>query len=71
MINWCIQNPLERAVLEPDDPKLTALESDIAYLAGDQGTTKKELEIIKGEWVEEVWGDKQYFETVKKEIIGS
>ncbi len=31
MINWCIQNPLERAVLEPDDPKLTALESYITH----------------------------------------
>ena len=31
MINWCIQNPLEGAALEPDDPKLTALESYITY----------------------------------------
>lgn len=31
MINWCIQNPLEGAPLELDDPNLIALESYIAY----------------------------------------
>jgi len=42
-----------------------------AYLAGDQEIAKKELEIIKGDWVAEAWGNKKYFETVKKEILGS
>jgi len=31
MINWCIQNPLEGAPLELDDPKLTAMEAYINY----------------------------------------
>lgn len=31
MINWCIQNPLEGAPLELNDPKLTAMEAYINY----------------------------------------
>lgn len=31
MINWCIQNPLEGATLELDDPDMIALEAYIAY----------------------------------------
>jgi hypothetical protein len=42
-----------------------------AYLAGDQAVAKKELEIIKGDWLEEAWGDKKYFEAARKEIVGS
>jgi len=31
MVNWCIRNPLEGKALGPDDPKMTALLSYIAY----------------------------------------
>lgn len=31
MVNWCIQNPLEGKPLGPDEPKMTALLSYIAY----------------------------------------
>ena len=42
-----------------------------AYLAGDQAIAKKELEIIKGDWLEEAWGDRKYFEAARKEMLGS
>ena len=31
MINWCLQNPLEGATLELDDPRMIAIEACIAY----------------------------------------
>ncbi|MCX7899527.1 MAG: cytochrome C [Methylocystis sp.] len=31
MVNWCIRNPLQGKDLAPDDPKMTALLSYIAY----------------------------------------
>jgi cytochrome c len=31
MVNWCIRNPLQGSGLAPDDPKMTALLSYIAY----------------------------------------
>lgn len=31
MINWCLQNPLEGAPLEPNDPDMIALEAYITY----------------------------------------
>jgi len=31
MINWCLRNPLEGAPLEPDDPKMVAIEAYLAY----------------------------------------
>jgi cytochrome c len=31
MVNWCIRNPLQGTNLAPDDPKMTALLSYIAY----------------------------------------
>jgi cytochrome c len=31
MVNWCIKNPLEGKALAPDDPKMTALLSYIAF----------------------------------------
>ena len=31
MINWCLQNPLEGAPLDLDDPDLVAMEAYVAY----------------------------------------
>ncbi|HOJ59978.1 MAG TPA: cytochrome C [bacterium] len=31
MINWCILNPLEGKMLEPNDPKMIALEAYVTY----------------------------------------
>jgi cytochrome c len=31
MVNWCLRNPLEGKPLNPDDPKMTALLSYIAF----------------------------------------
>lgn len=31
MINWCLQNPLEGEPLEPDDPRMIALEAYALY----------------------------------------
>jgi thiosulfate dehydrogenase len=31
MINWCLQNPLEGAPLEPNDPDMIALEAYVMY----------------------------------------
>ena len=31
MINWCVQHPLEGEPLKPDDPRMVAIESYIAY----------------------------------------
>ncbi|MDX9754701.1 MAG: cytochrome C [bacterium] len=31
MINWCIMNPLEGKALEPNDPRMVALEAYVAY----------------------------------------
>ena len=31
MINWCLQNPLEGATLELDDPRMVAIEAYITY----------------------------------------
>jgi cytochrome c len=31
MINWCIQNPLEGAPLELNDPRMVAMEAYVAY----------------------------------------
>ena len=31
MINWCLQNPLEGAPLELDDPDMAAIEAYVAY----------------------------------------
>jgi cytochrome c len=31
MINWCLMNPLEGNALEPDDPRMVAIEAYLAY----------------------------------------
>jgi len=31
MINWCLQQPLEGEPLEPDDPRLVAMEAYVTY----------------------------------------
>ncbi len=31
MINWCLQNPLEGATLELDDPRMVAIEAYVTY----------------------------------------
>jgi thiosulfate dehydrogenase len=31
MVNWCLKNPLEGKPLAPDDPKMTAILSYVAY----------------------------------------
>lgn len=31
MINWCILNPLEGKMLEPNDPRMVALEAYVTY----------------------------------------
>ncbi len=31
MINWCIQNPLEGETMDPDDPRMVAIEAYVAW----------------------------------------
>lgn len=31
MLNWCLQHPLEGKQLEPDDPRLVAMEAYVTY----------------------------------------
>ncbi len=39
-----------------------------AYLAGDYEITRNELRVIKDDWLEDVWGNKKFFEKIKKEV---
>ncbi len=55
----------------PQSKRIHNLFAMTAYFAGDREIAKKELEFIKGDWLEEAWGNKKYFETVKKELLGS
>jgi tetratricopeptide (TPR) repeat protein len=40
-----------------------------AYLAGDYETARKELTIIQDDWLEQAWGDFEYFTKVKNEVF--
>jgi tetratricopeptide (TPR) repeat protein len=42
-----------------------------AYLAGDNEIAKRELTRVGNDWLEDAWGDKKYFDDVRKKLLGS
>ncbi len=53
----------------PESKRIHNLYAVTAYLAGEPQTAREELKIIGAEWSEEAWGDKKYFEKVRKELM--
>jgi tetratricopeptide (TPR) repeat protein len=53
----------------PESKRIHNLYAVTAYLAGEHQIAQEELKVIGDEWSEEAWGDKEYFEKVRKELI--
>jgi len=54
----------------PDSKRIHNWFAVTAYLSGDHETGRRELRLVGNHWLEEAWGDKKYFDKVRKELLG-
>ncbi len=54
----------------PDSKRIHNWFAVTAYLSADHETARRELRFVGNHWLEEAWGDKKYFDKVRKELLG-
>lgn len=55
----------------PDSNRIHNWFAAAAYLADDYETARSEFKTMGENWFQEAWGDRKYFEKVRKEVLGN